>query len=295
MELATPITIYWDIPADSSDDGLLQRICSDISDCRPLMLQLYHGAGSFQPGDALSVVLEQFRDSRIAVSLTVPAIALENATQSCPEGMQLKELLLSCDRLDGLAEAIHSARSYSGIPPGVSFTVTSENWQQLPELVRLCRREGIVRLVLPMQRLYNGETPFMTSAPEQHQLAEALLDSGGVGDLNLTIHDPFLWRAFNPGIPFPQAGCQAANTMIAIAPDGGVYPCPTLPVRLGNIGQLSLKEIVCSAEKKEFRRRLLTAPAGCRDCAEVSVCRGGCRGRGLVLEGSLDGIDPACR
>lgn len=295
MELATPITIYWDIPADSTDDGLLQRICSDISDCRPLMLQLYHGAGSFQPGDALSVVLEQFQGSRIAISLTVPAVALESAPHSCPEGMQLKELLLSGDHTEGLAEAIHNARSYSGITPGVSFLVTHENWQQLPELVRLCKREGISRLVLPMQRLYNGEAPFMITATEQHQLADALLDAGGVGDLNLTIHDPFLWRAFNPGIPFPQAGCQAANTMIAIAPDGGVYPCPTLPVRLGNIGQLSLKEIVCSAEKKEFRRRLLTAPAGCRDCEEVSVCRGGCRGRGLVLEGSLDGIDPACR
>ncbi|HBA73122.1 MAG: GeoRSP system SPASM domain protein [Geobacteraceae bacterium GWC2_55_20] len=295
MELATPITIYWDLPADSPDDGLLQRICSDISDCRPLMLQMYHDAGSLQPGDALSLVLEQFRGSRIAVTLTVPAVAFESAPQCCPEGMQLKELLVSGNRLEGLAEAIHNANSYSGIMPGVSFSVTRENWRQLPELVQLCRNEGIGRLVLPMQRLYNIETPFMITAAEQHQLAAALSDAGGVGDLNLTIHDPFLWRAFNPGIPFPQAGCQAANTMIAIAPDGGVYPCPTLPVRLGNIGQRSLKEIICSAEKKEFRRRLLTAPAGCRDCSEVSVCRGGCRGRGLVLEGSLDGIDPVCR
>jgi len=295
MELATPITIYWDIPTDSSDIGLLQRICSDISDCRPLMLQLYHGASSFQPGDALSVVLGQFRGSRIAVSLTVQAVALESAPQDYLGGMQLKELLLSGDHMEGLAEAIHNARSYSGITPGLSFSVTRENWRQLPELVQLCRNEGIGRLVLPMQRLYNGETPFMITATEQHQLADALSDAGGIGDLNLTIHDPFLWRAFNPGIPFPQAGCQAANTMIAIAPDGGVYPCPTLPISLGNIGQLSLKEIICSAGKKEFRRRLLTAPAGCRDCAEVSVCRGGCRGRGLVLEDSLDGIDPACR
>lgn len=295
MELATPITIYWDIPADLPDDGLLQRICSDISDCRPLILQLYYGAGSLRQGDALSFVLEQFRGSRITVSVTIPAIALENAPGSCLEGMQLKELLLSGDHTEGLAEAIRNACLFSGITPGVSFTVTRENWQQLPEFVLLCKRESIVRLVLPMQRLYNGETPFMITAPEQHQLAAALSDAGGVGDLNLTIHDPFLWRAFNPGIPFPQAGCQAANTMIAIAPDGGVFPCPTLPVRLGNIGQRSLKEIVCSTDKKEFRRRLLKAPAGCLDCMEVSVCRGGCRGRGLVLEGSLDGIDPACR
>jgi GeoRSP system SPASM domain protein len=146
-----------------------------------------------------------------------------------------------------------------------------------------------------MQRLYNNEVPFFITRLEQLELADHLSKIGGVKDLSLTIHDPFLWRAFNPGIPFPQAGCQAANTMIAISPDGGVFPCPSLPVRLANIGHKSLKEIILSTEKKEFRRRLLTPPGDCCDCAEISICRGGCRGRGLVQEGSLNGIDKACR
>ena len=81
----------------------------------------------------------------------------------------------------------------------------------------------------------------------------SLEEIGGVVGLRLTIHDPFLWRAFNPGIPFPQGGCQAANTMIAISPDRGVYPCPTLPVRLGELDSLSLKQIIASPAKKEFR------------------------------------------
>lgn len=293
MELATPITIYWDIPTDSLNTEAIQRICSDIRDCSPLMLQLYCNS-TVLSGDGLSIILDQFISSRIAVSLTIPAAALETAPRDYLQGIELKELLLYSDSLNVLIAALFSAKTLSATVPGISFSVTRENWRQLPELVKLCRREGIKRLVLPMQRLYNNEEPFFITRPEQQELADHLSNAGGVNDLNLTIHDPFLWRAFNPDIPFPQAGCQAANTMIAIAPDGGVYPCPTLPVRLATIGQKSLKEIILSTDKKEFRRRLLTPPDDCGNCGEVSICRGGCRGRGLVLEGSLNGIDKAC-
>jgi GeoRSP system SPASM domain protein len=145
-----------------------------------------------------------------------------------------------------------------------------------------------------MQRLYGAGVPFFLTAREQRVLADALDAAGGTSGLTLTIHDPFLWRAFNPGIPFPQGGCQAANTMIAIAPDGGVYPCPTLPVRLGTIGEAPLKEIIASAAKKEFRQKLLDHPGACRECGEVTVCKGGCRGRAYVMHQSMEGDDPAC-
>jgi GeoRSP system SPASM domain protein len=146
-----------------------------------------------------------------------------------------------------------------------------------------------------MQRLYGNEMPFMLSKKCQHELHNALEVVGGTGGINLTIHDPFLWRAFNPGIPFPQGGCQAANTMIAISSDGSVYPCPSLPVKLGTIGKTALKEIVASSEKRAFRRKLLEIPSGCCECAENNECRGGCRGRAFMQHGSLDGIDSACQ
>jgi GeoRSP system SPASM domain protein len=147
-----------------------------------------------------------------------------------------------------------------------------------------------------MQRLYGNEYPFFLSRDEQSDLGDALKSVGGTEGIKLTIHDPFLWRAFNPGVPFPQGGCQAANTMISISPDGGVYPCPSLPVRIGDMGgTASLKEIIASPAKKEFRSRLLTAPEKCSDCLELPVCRGGCRGRAFVMYGSIDEIDSACR
>jgi GeoRSP system SPASM domain protein len=143
--------------------------------------------------------------------------------------------------------------------------------------------------------LYSKEVPFLLSGEGQQELQNALAAVGGTAGIELTIHDPFLWRAFNPRVPFPQGGCQAANTMIAISRDGDVYPCPCLPVKLGTIGEATLKEIVASSVKKDFRRKLLAVPADCSECSKIGECRGGCRGRAYVQHGNLDGIDSACR
>lgn len=284
MELASPITIYWDLPNGPKNTEYLLRICSDILACRPLMLQLY--LPDVLMGDGSSALLGLLSGSQIAVSLSVPAAFINNSFVDT----ELKELLVLVECLDDLPKFTDS-QALSGI----SYSVNRDNWRQLPELVGFCRSSGVNRLVLPMQRLLNGEAPFFITRQEQLELGARLAEAGGSKDLNITIHDPFLWRAFNPELPFPQAGCQAANTMIFIDPAGNVYPCPTLPVRLGTIGELSLKEIVASPAKKEFRRRLLEIPENCRGCGDVLECRGGCRGRGLVLHVSLDGIDSACQ
>lgn len=287
MELALPITVYWDLPEMAHHDGSLLGICDEILACRPLMLQL--NVSDPQLSEGVRAILEHFRGTAVAVSLTAPASCLAPSTETPGADLGVKELLVACDSLASL-------RAISILPEvGLSFCVTRNNWYELAEIVAFCRDRGIKRLVLPMQRLYNGEEPFLLRKREQEILEKSLAAVGGTTGIHLTIHDPFLWRAFNPEIPFPQAGCQAANTMIAISPDGGVYPCPTLPHRLGELGSSPLKTIVTSAAKKELRRSIVQSPAACSDCREVVICKGGCRGRSLVIHGSFAAIDDACR
>lgn len=302
MELTSPITIYWDLPAGTADTSRLLRICADIIACRPLMLHLRDAGAKF--GRSTHALLDMLKEAPIAVYLTIPPVIFKEAGGQLLHEQGLKEILLAVESVAELTDVTGVMRLHSpqegrapGAPGpvmGISFTVTAANWRELPGLVTLCREKGINRLVLPMQRLYDGEIPFSLNLEEQRTLAGSLAFIGGTTGMELTIHDPFLWRAFNPGVPFPQGGCQAANTMIAIAPDGGVYPCPALPVLLGRIGAASLKEIVASSAKKEFRRGLLEYPTECRGCGELAECRGGCRGRACAVHGSLDGADPAC-
>jgi GeoRSP system SPASM domain protein len=298
MELATPITVYWDLPPDLKDSEYLKRICGDILQLRPLMLQL--NATACPSIESYHVLLEMFTGSQIGISLTVPASCLVSSDRQLLAENQLKELLIASENLSDLCGETkmlgeESRQVPSGTVLGLSISTTRDNWRTLPAFVEFCRLNGLKRIVLPMQRLYGSETPFMLSKDEQSELQNALAAAGGTADINLTIHDPFLWKAFNPGIPFPQGGCQAANTMISISGNGDVYPCPSLPVKLGTIGEATLKEIVASPLKKDFRRSLLEIPGDCRDCAEINVCRGGCRGRAYVQYGTLDGIDSSCR
>lgn len=287
MELALPITVYWDLALCTQPDASLPGICDEILACRPLMLQLYDPSPI--QGDGVRAILERFRGEPLSVSLTVHPSYLNSLGGITPKELGVKELLVACDGLEVVKNIPVRAET------GISFFVNRENWRDLPAVVSVCAERGISRLVLPMQRLYNGEEPFLLSRDEQELLASSIAAVGGVSSLSLTIHDPFLWRAFNPGMPFPQAGCQAANTMIALSPDGGVYPCPTLPYRLGEIGSASLKEIITSPAKKELRKRILLHPAACSACDEVAICRGGCRGRSYVLHESFDDVDDACR
>jgi GeoRSP system SPASM domain protein len=286
MELALPITVYWDLSPGAHGHDVLLRICDDILECRPLMLQLYDPSPLLSEG--ARAILERFRGAPVAVSLTIPGSALASP-EIASNNLGVKELLIACDDAETLGDI-------PALPAtGLAFFVNQGNWSKLPDVVTFCRERGWNRLVLPMQRLYAGETPFLLDRAGQGVLERSLAAIGGTDGVRLTIHDPFLWRAFNPGIPFPQAGCQASNTMVAISPDGGVYPCPTLPERLGEIGVASLKEIITSPAKKELRNRILRYPAACSNCAELAVCRGGCRGRSKVTHGSFDGIDDACR
>jgi GeoRSP system SPASM domain protein len=287
MELASPITIYWDFALNERVEPSLQKICMDVLSARPLMLQLFDPSPSLGAG-ALSA-LEQLRGASLAVTLTVSAECLVTLDSEIVRTLGIRELLVTIEHPTMLAN-ITSQLSF-----GVSCPVSRENWRELPALVTACRERGINRLVLPMQRLYVERSPFLLTKNEQGELEAMLAVVGGVNDLKLTIHDPFLWRAFNPSIPFPQGGCQAANTMIAISPDKGVYPCPTLPVRLGNLEDETLVEILASPQKKDFRRSLLSFPEACRSCAEVDICKGGCRGRTYVKHDSLDEIDEACQ
>lgn len=287
MELATPITIYWDLALESCADEALLRNCADIAASRPLMLQL--NDMSPQPGEGLLAVLEYFGKTPIAVSLTITSECLKHFDSAKLAECDLTELLVSTD------DPEEPGRLPRMPHVGLSCALDSDNWRRLPDLVASCRTYGFTRLVLPMQRLYGSEAPFLLTRDEQAELRDALRSAGGTDGINLTIHDPFVWRAFNPGIPFPQGGCQAANTMISISPDGGVYPCPALPVRLGELGGVAtLKDIITSDVKKEFRSRLLTTSEMCAACHELPECKGGCRGRAYVMHGSWDGLDDAC-
>lgn len=293
-ELKTPIRIYWDLPAEESDTDIdCLSVAEQVVGLKILSLDITASVST--PSVIYLSVLKVLSSAQMAVSLTIPLAALTPAIMFELSGYRLKNLhvgITTSDELDEVKEFVFSTGKTPSF--GISLAVDGSNYHQLAKVYSFCADQGL-SLVLPMQRLTPDGQWFALKKAQRAELSDLLKEVIKPEKMQVVIHDPFLWRAFFPRVNFPEGSCQAANTMLSINAEGDVYPCPCLPVSLGNLKKASLALITASVEKKALRMKLTVTPAGCNDCAELASCFGGCRGRGYCATGSWEEPDPGCR
>jgi len=88
-------------------------------------------------------------------------------------------------------------------------------------------------------------------------------------------------------------GCVAGTSYVYISPTGDVYPCPYLPIRLGNVRSEGLREIWLESPVLEELRDRSLLRGRCGSCEFRDIC-GGCRARAYARTGDYLGQDPAC-
>ncbi len=293
-ELPFPIRIYWDITPVPAHDGLdYAGIARSIADMKFFVLNLLN-SGPKLSNECLSALAE-LKNENIIVSLTVSHSALNSETFELLSDLRVNEVLLEASSKEDLRAVAETVKTYKNakMAIGASIQVERENYQSIPDIVSFCLDHEISRLVFPMQRLTDKKSCFYIEREEGMALTQKLNDIE-FGGINITIHDPFLWRIFYPGADFPGGGCQAGNSMAAISPDGTVHPCPSMPISLGNLTEHSLRSILASDSKKELVKSIRTPPEECLQCGELSGCMGGCSGRVFVLANTMNKRDPAC-
>jgi len=304
-ELTFPVRAYWDLtPAPTGRPVDYLKICEELVGMKILYLELTDTG--FPLSEACIRILERLLDENIALSFTASGKCPAPSLIDLLSRFNIRTLLIEATSLNGLASAAETigecrkilistkSRLNQQYSPGISFLVNRDNFRDLPEAVSICREKGISSFVLPMQRLLQTTDCFFTDAHERQKLSERI-NPEDLQDIKLTIHDPFLWKVFYPAVEFPEGGCQAANSMVHISSEGEVYPCPSLPIKLGSLSKGTLKEMMASSQKKKLRALLTDLPEGCYDCVEAKKCAGGCRGRSYILAGSLGLPDPSCR
>jgi len=88
-------------------------------------------------------------------------------------------------------------------------------------------------------------------------------------------------------------GCHAGILYFSLRPNGDVYPCTFLPVKVGNIREQSLTHIWRNSKVlKELRQRNMLK-GKCGECGYRETC-GGCRGRAYACSGDFLETDPIC-
>ncbi len=288
-DLAWPIRIYWDLPEDPSGSGLCMKVCNDIADIKILFLSLRDKAPSIS--QCCKDVIAGLKGRGVGFSLSVTGSAFT------PEltALSLKTLLAEASSLDDVRSLTGKIgrEGKEGLNSGISFEVGSDNYRELPDVISFSIDNGIRDLVFPIQRLKPGNDFFYIGRREREEISRVL---GGIdhSKIRLTIHDPFLWAVFFPNTDYHEGGCQAANSMLYISPSYKVYPCPAMPLELGDLNQTTLREIVLSEKKKKLRNALLSPPGDCAACDSAGKCLGGCRGRAYASTGAMDRRDPAC-
>jgi len=288
-ELSTPIRIYWDLTPLPIDPPDHEKIVAGIIELKILNLDIT-ATGDSIPLSCFSV-LNRCAVARLGATLTISPSSLSTSAIDMLAHAPPKELLFEVANIYALLSLKPLPASVSGI----SFPLDENNWPYVPQVIHFCSEQGIKRLVFPMQRLYKGEAPFHMPAHGLAEIAANLASFQAPPGLRITVHDPFVWRAIFPHTPFPEGRCQAANTMLSIDQNGSVYPCPVMPVSLGNLKEMTLKEIAKGELKKAVRARLLLLPGECAECTAAESCKGGCRGRGERISKTWEALDPGCK
>jgi GeoRSP system SPASM domain protein len=293
-ELTWPVRIYWDLAQAPSDPSLCLNTCEQIVAIKILFLSLREPASPISP--ACLDMLDTLRGHPIAVSLTISGSALSPSLFARLSGSKIKTLLINTTSLSEVRSAVEKIAHYrnSGLLPGISFEIGTNNYRDIPEVVSLCVDNGILDLVFPIQRFMMRKEFFYITREEGRELSLRLRNRD-YRKIRITIHDPFLWKVFYPDTDYHEGGCQAANSMLYLSPEYRVYPCPAMSVELGDLHETTLREIILSGEKRNLRLALLDPPEECAECDQINKCMGGCRGRAFSSTGSLCHLDPACK
>jgi GeoRSP system SPASM domain protein len=308
--LTMPLMVYWDVCSvdgpdahrtpGASDAGpdLIDKICRDLVSSGIFILNLQECGTELS--ETTRNILRNLKNSPIQVLFTLHGAAMEQVAEILPVS-RLKRLLFrveSLDELKSLSGAFPHYSRYTAL--GLSIAIHEDNLAAVPPILEFCLgnedlKGGVHEVQIARAGVAGGIfTSRMIKNPEAIKELAREISRLPVEKLNILIHDPFLWPVFARGKQQNVEGCNAAQTMLYIRPDLEVTPCPIVPLSLGDLRRMNLREIFSSEEKRRFREMLSNKPPDCSRCPEVNVCRGGCRGRALVLLGSLDQKDPAC-
>lgn len=289
--LDAPLRVSWDFSATgpSLTAQQLQTIAKRLLDAGVFFVTL-EGAPLSSP--SIGPLLDQLTAGGIQVGLVLTGAEAELARlATVPASVSL---LLDCatsinaGRFEPatLSQTLKRLRAAQR-NPALLWVPRRGQLPLLLDLLRFCTLEAVSYFKLPNQKIsVNSGSDLMSTLPNCSDLEQlaALIKTSGLPDvpqLQLEVHDLFLWELLQPltgGQRSEYGGCQAANSLAHIDTVGQLSPCSSWPEPLGQLLDDDLLDLWQSARRLQIRQDIEQVPNGCDDCADYSLCFGGCRG-----------------
>ncbi|MFA5112232.1 MAG: radical SAM protein [Desulfobaccales bacterium] len=192
----------------------------------------------------------------------------------------------------------------AGVKVSLNATISRMNAPYFRELVDLAAGLGVPRLgfsrLVPSGR-GRAWVDQMLSREEVRRFYENIL-ALRVEGLEIATGDPMAAQMNTPAPAedesFPAGGCAAGVSGLTILADGTVTPCRRLPIPLGKVGEVPLREIWAASPILEQLRDKGRYSGKCGRCRRWSACRG-CRAIAYAYAQSQGnpeflGPDPQC-
>lgn len=221
----------------------------------------------------------------------VPYVIFTNGDWTNPD--EMLDLLKSCLYCDGLLISLHGydTESYysfvktkafdrvvanieksvkTGFKVALNSVLNKYNYQKIEKIVKLGKSLGVFSIAF--SRYCGRNLNQFELSREEFQVAFKQIVRLNNRDKSIVLNNCvpacFIMEEY------PTKACTSGITHCTIGPDGFVRPCTHSPLKLGNINEVSIKEIWKSDALKYWHSLI---PEKCLDCALFTQCRGGCR------------------
>ena len=92
----------------------------------------------------------------------------------------------------------------------------------------------------------------------------------------------------------PPAWPTAGDSLLTVQPNGDLYPCRRMPIRVGNVMDTPLADLYYESELLCELRDKNRISEGCEGCSHAHTCRGGLKCLSYAMTGDPFKADPGC-
>jgi len=179
----------------------------------------------------------------------------------------------------------------------ISFTAHRQNFREFPAVARLGRRLKVNRVwadrLIPCGN--GAELREQVMTPTQTQTFFELMKKARDKRVWFNRTEIAMHRALQFLIGNGRAyHCTAGDSLLTVQPNGDLYPCRRMPIRVGNLLETPLLELYDNSALLRQLRHPAQISEGCQDCFFQKQCRGGLKCLSYAVTGDPFKADPGC-
>ena len=284
MEPSRPMRVLWDVDFRGRT-GRTKRIARHIREASPRMVEL-----RIEGEKGLSELSPIYAEIHKCNPRIVATVRLFPGAASAAQRGYSMGFIWEVDAFKPFRELL---------PPdaeAVSFTPDEDTLVHLPDVVEEFAESDAHVLHLPNVNALRalaevGHVPVPLTG-QIRETAEAIFRlSLPLGGKKLVIHDYFLWKILRSVYSeedrerFEFLPCEAASALAYVDWEGSVYPCDSLPIRLGNLQDSTFERIWRTPARVQILDAIRARAASCGECDYMESCLSGCRGLANTASG----------